>query len=347
MYLLKPQTYFLAILLGISIPVSANPITQADVTLINASFNGVNDGTLEEFSLISNNIGNPAWNNTTGQASMSINAGSNGTTGCVSNGTFDGANHSEITCSFTINNIVDPDGEPTSNGHWVGLTGNNTELWNNSQNAGGAGGWALGIRFLNGSLFFLYDNSSGNEVNIASLGTFTLASLQDGYTVDYRLTLDGWEVYLNGLTGTIDAQGAWPSGFNYSIIANDSTVHASMTYQQAQEAGTIVDVGSISVNGDGVPVPPPAPNTGPLFPFVDIDGDTYRDEAELAFGADPTDSTSVPDYRTNTKPNIVIIYSDDFGFGEISAYADLYGTNPVVETPHMDSLVEEGVNWWR
>ena len=156
-----------ALLTGVAL---ADDSVPSNEVLIDATFNGVADGTLEEFSLISNNIGGPAWNNATGQASMSVNATSNGTTGCVSDGTFDGGMYSEITATFTIDNIVDPDGQPSSNGHWVGLTGNNTQLWNNSQLAGGVDGWAVGIRFLGGNLNLVYDNSNGNEVNIASLG---------------------------------------------------------------------------------------------------------------------------------------------------------------------------------
>ena len=234
-------------------------LLQADDTaagsqvIIDATFNNVADGTLEEFSLHTNGIGNPAWNNATGQASMSTNQTSVGTVGCVSNGSFDGSLHSELTASFSIGSIVDPDGEPTSNGHWVGLTGTDTELWNNSELAGLVNGWAVGIRFLNGNLFLVFDSTAATEVNIASLGTYTLASLQNGYTADFRFNADGWEVSLTGLTGTVDAEGAWPNAFDYSVIANDSTVFASMTYQQREEAGTVVTVEAISVCGDGVP----------------------------------------------------------------------------------------------
>ena len=313
------------------------------VLLIDATFNNVADGTLEEFSLVTNGFGSPQWDNATGQASMSADDNSNGTTGSVSNGSFAGNLFSEITASFTIERIVDPDGEPTNNGHWVGLTGNSTELWNNSQNAGPANGWALGIRFLNGDLYLVYDSAAGNEVNIASLGTYSLTSLQDGYTVDYRFNAAGWEVNLTGLTGTVDAQGSWPANFDYSDITDDSSVHASMTYQQANEAGTIVDVSSISVCGE---LAPPMENTGPLFPFVDTDGDSYRDEAEVAFGSDPNNAQDFPDHRTTiTKPNVVIIYADDMGFGDVSAYGNIYGTNSPAVTPNMDSIVAQGVTF--
>ncbi|MGJ8645080.1 MAG: sulfatase family protein [Luteolibacter sp.] len=227
-------------------------IVPADEVIIDATFNGLDDGVLENFLLLSNSIGNPAWDNETGEATMSADEPSNGAVACVSDGFFNGAEFSAITASFDIADITDPNGEPTNNGHWVGLQGNDSELWNNSDAAGGADGWSLGIRFLNGDLNFVFDNSSGNEVIISSLGGYTLASLQDGYTVDFRFDDAGWEVCLTGIIGSVDAQGTWPGAFDYSTISDDSSVFAAMAYQQSREAGTIVDLTSISVNGDTV-----------------------------------------------------------------------------------------------
>ena len=237
---------------GALINTSTAEITPAEDVIIDTSFNNTADGILENFDLISNSIGNPAWDNATGQASMSLDAASSGTVGCVSNGSFDGSFYSAITASFEIESITDPNGQPTNNGHWVGLTGNNSQLWNNSETAGGVDGWALGIRYLGGVVNFVYDNTSGNEVIISSLGSYTLASLQDGYTVDFRFDASGWEVCLTGISGSVDAQGSWPAAFDYSTITDDNSVFASSTYQQANEAGTILDLAAISVNGDSV-----------------------------------------------------------------------------------------------
>ena len=331
--------------------VQADDSNPENEVIINATFNNVADGLLEQFSLHTNGIGNPAWNNATGQASMATNQNSVGTVGCISNGSFDGSSHSELTASFTIGSIVDPDDEPTSNGHWVGLTGTNTELWNNSEISGPVDGWAVGIRYLNGNLNFLFDSTAGNQSNIASLGNVTLESLQDGYTVDYRFNADGWEVTLTGLDGSVGGQGTWPNAFDYSVIANDSSVYAGMTYQQREEAGTVVTMTAISVCGDGVPFEPdpeptPIENTGPFFPFVDTDGDSYRDEAEVAFGADPNNPKDTPDHRTGlTKPNIVFIYADDLGFGEVSSYGEIYGTTSPAPTPNIDSIAAAGVTF--
>lgn len=241
------------IFLGATLPDSSHgAITPASEVIIDATFNNTADGVLESFSLLSNSIGSPSWNNAAGQATMSSDEDSSGAVGCVSDGSFNGSQYSTITASFTIAGITDPDGQPTHNGHWAGLTGNNTELWNNSQLAGGADGWALGIRFLGGVVNFVYDNASGNEVIISPLGSYSLASLQDGYTVDYRFDSSGWEVCLTGIIGSVDSSGSWPAAFDYTTLTNDSSIFASMVYQQANEAGTVVEITSISVNGDSL-----------------------------------------------------------------------------------------------
>ena len=82
--------------------VQADDSNPENEVIINATFNNVADGLLEQFSLHTNGIGNPAWNNATGQASMATNQNSVGTVGCVSNGSFDGSLQSELTASFTI-----------------------------------------------------------------------------------------------------------------------------------------------------------------------------------------------------------------------------------------------------
>ena len=88
----------------------------------------------------------------------------------------------------------------------------------------------------------------------------------------------------------------------------------------------------------------PPPNTGPTFPFVDRDGDSYRDEAEVAFGSDPANPESIPDHRGGAAtPNILVIYADDLGFGDMSAYGDLFGTPSPARTPNLDALAAEGV----
>gem|GEM_PF-221892 len=85
-------------------------------------------------------------------------------------------------------------------------------------------------------------------------------------------------------------------------------------------------------------------NPGPRIPFVDTDGDGYRDEAEVAFGSDPEDAGDCPDHASGSpKPNVVVIYADDMGLGDMSAYGELFGTPSPAETPRMDALAGEGV----
>lgn len=222
----------------------------AQVSLIDASFNGINDGLLESFSSLDNAVGSPTWNNATGEAAMSVDESSSGTAGCVSDGTFDGAAHDVFTANFVVDDITDPDNGPTHNGHWIGLTGNSSELWNNAEAAGGSDGWAVGIRFLSGSVTFVFDNSGNNEVTIGSLGTFTTGSLQDGYSAEITINESGWNVSISDIDGSTGGSGVWPAAFDFSTIEADSTVFAAMTYQQGAEAGTIVDMASISIDGD-------------------------------------------------------------------------------------------------
>jgi len=87
----------------------------------------------------------------------------------------------------------------------------------------------------------------------------------------------------------------------------------------------------------------PPPNTGPVFPFVDTDGDSYSDLAETGFGSNPNDPEDCPDHSSSpVKPNVVIIYADDMGLGDMSAYGDLFGTPSPAVTPRMNALAAEG-----
>ena len=95
-------------------------------------------------------------------------------------------------------------------------------------------------------------------------------------------------------------------------------------------------------NGTNPNAPPP--NSGPIFPFVDTDGDSYRDEAEMAFGSSPIDADSTPDHTPiPAKPNVVIIYADDMGFSDASVFGNLFDVPSPAQTPRMDSLAAQGV----
>ena len=110
---------------------------------------------------------------------------------------------------------------------------------------------------------------------------------------------------------------------------------------KADTDGDLTNDGTEITNGTNPNVRPP--NTGPTFPFVDTDGDSYSDTAELAFGSNPNNHNSIPNHAPiPAKPNIVIIYADDMGFGDMSAYGTLFGTPSPVATPRMDSLAAQG-----
>jgi arylsulfatase A-like enzyme len=44
-----------------------------------------------------------------------------------------------------------------------------------------------------------------------------------------------------------------------------------------------------------------------------------------------------------TKPNVVIVYADDMGFGDVSRYGSLFGTRSPASTPNIDRLADEGM----
>ena len=43
------------------------------------------------------------------------------------------------------------------------------------------------------------------------------------------------------------------------------------------------------------------------------------------------------------RPNIVVIFADDMGFGDMAAYGARFGTSSPAPTPHMDALAAEGL----
>lgn len=76
---------------------------------------------------------------------------------------------------------------------------------------------------------------------------------------------------------------------------------------------------------------------------MDSDGDSFSDIAETAFGSSPADPADCPNHSSSpTKPNVIIIYADDMGLGDMSAYGDLFGTPSPAVTPHMNALAAEG-----
>ena len=293
--------------------------------LVAATFNGIDDGLNESFQSLDNGVGNPSWDNATGEASMSAEDPSSGTVGCVSETSVDGSAFSQLTASFVIEGITDPDNGPSHNGHWIGLIGNDSRLWNNAELGGGVSGWAVGIRFLGGNVDFVYDNTSGNEVVMGSLGSYTAASLQDGYAAEIIVNTNGWWVMLEGIDSSTGGSGLWPAGFDYSAIDADTSVFVAMTYQQDSEAGTVVDMGSISIVGiEG--------------PSKDRDGDGMSNEYETANGLNPDDAsdrdtdldgdglTNYEEYVLGTSPGLKDSDKDGLDDGE---ELNSFATNPL------------------
>ncbi|MGM0459158.1 MAG: sulfatase family protein [Bacteroidota bacterium] len=51
-------------------------------------------------------------------------------------------------------------------------------------------------------------------------------------------------------------------------------------------------------------------------------------------------STSLAQHSDQTKPNIVVIFTDDQGYGDLSSYGA-----PNIRTPHLDKMASEGQKW--
>lgn len=167
---------------------------------------------------------------------------------------------------------------------------------------------------------FLGHNSSDSLTGFGQTLSGTADS--DGDTLD-----DGDEV-----DGTLNP---WTAG----ILGSSPGDPTNPNEQDTDDDGTNDNLELI--NGTDPTNPPP--NTGPLFPFIDTDGDSYSDLAETAFGSNPSDSANRPDFSSSSaRPNIVIIYADDMGVSDMSAYSAIYGASSPAITPRMDSLATEG-----
>ncbi|MBI1761425.1 MAG: arylsulfatase [Acidobacteria bacterium] len=61
---------------------------------------------------------------------------------------------------------------------------------------------------------------------------------------------------------------------------------------------------------------------------------------QIPVSASPNGSSSATGNTANKGPNVVLIYADDLGYGDLSAYGAT-----AVQTPHMDRLAQEGLRF--
>jgi len=138
---------------------------------------------------------------------------------------------------------------------------------------------------------------------------------------------------LDELTGALNP---WTSGQQGSAPGDPT----DPTAPDSDDDG-VSDLSEIISSSDPNSLPPA---NGPAFTFIDSDNDLYSDGAEIAFGSNPHEPDSCPDHSpVPAKPNVVVIYADDLGFGDMSAYGKLFGTSSPASTPRMDALASQGV----
>ena len=328
----------------------------AQTTLLENSFDGVANDTNPGFQIISNSPAHgsgASWNQVTG----AVNRGtaSSSTAGAVSISTLEIPPLGEDG-SLVITFVVDAAGGPLSaNGMFVGLqqadggADEGSELWNNT-------GPSFGLVVDGGSRLGQYSVAPGGFGDAAfqhgpAYGVTTEASLNDGFSVTITLAASGWEFEITGLETSANSPIAGGSGTwdDIPLSLEDLTTDMRAAFSTQGSGGGSLDLAGVRVFVEGLSdsdTNPPSTGNGPVFPFVDSDNDTYRDEAEVALGSDPDDASDIPDHTPpSAKPNVVIIYADDLGFGDIARYGSLFGTRSPSPTPNVDGLADAGVTF--
>jgi arylsulfatase A len=322
-------------------------------TLINATFDGVSNDTNPGFQIISNTQANgsgASWNQVTGLVNRGTATSS--TAGAVSTTTIDIPSiDGDGTIVLTVN-VESASGSLAANGMFIGFQQADGgpdaggELWNNASPS-------FGLVIDGGNRLGQYTVAPGGNTSTVgfqdspAFGITTSASINDGFTVTLTVSSAGWQFALTGLQDSGGAaisggSGTW-SDVPFAFSNFTSGMRAAFTTQG--NGGGSLDLASVLVVGNTDAEPPP-PNPGLVVPFVDSDGDSYRDQAETAMGSNPQDPADLPDYTpAPAKPNVVIIYADDLGFGDISRYGSLFGTPSPSPTPHVDSLADAGVTF--
>ncbi len=201
---------------------------------------------------------------------------------------------------------------------------------------------------------YLGDNEFAVDPAGSSVRTLAQGESLKFTVTDLSLTSDLGSVISQGFDGLWATAGS-------SVIYGEGTglssemlsANGGLTFDVSGDALVLTQVadsnerfrdldGYIEVTSEPAPEPTPVP--GFVNPFVDSDGDSYSDAAENAFGTSTNDPASLPDFTPPaTPPNVVIIYADDMGFSDISAYGDYCGVSSPVNTPRVDGLVAAGM----
>ena len=323
-------------------------------TLIDATFDGVSNDTHPGFQIISNSQANgsgASWNQTTGVVNRGTTSSS--AAGAVSTTTIDIPAIGSTRAVVLTVDVQSASGGLTANGLFIGFQqadgGPNAgaELWNNV-------GPSFGLVIDGGNRLGQYAVAPGGFGSAAfqdspAFGIATAASISDGFTVTLTVSSAGWQFALTGLqtSGGAAIGGGSGTWSDLPFAFSDFTSGMRVAFTTQGNGGGSIDLASVRAidNPVGEP-PPPPPNPGLVVPFVDSDGDSYRDEAETALGSNPNQAADLPDFTPSpARPNVVIIYADDLGFGDISRYGSLFGTQSPSPTPNVDGLADAGVTF--
>ena len=176
-----------------------------------------------------NGAGGSGSHTESGGSATITTSGNSNNSGLNSITTFNGTGQTSLTVSYVIAGVVNT---PASNGIFLGLASDNGFYRNSTTNLGFQlsnintfGSLKIGFTANDGGT-----NGSGTE-QTSSLGAFTLAELQDGFSVEF--TVFDNDTFTTTISGLGDADGTTAAtaltGVSYSsLIAKDNYTAASV-----------------------------------------------------------------------------------------------------------------------